>query len=180
MHSSRARDLLESPIGLELLTLIARRGVGLLSAEDIAGFLAQVRHVYSRYLGHYDERVASLKAAAPTLAEFAEWLASETAVWWEPLNRDAQVWASPGEGPPTPTQMMVDLQRMHVETSKPKYAFWTSTLGPAVKSPWLDYPENLRRQEPHSVWRMTASPDAHVVEIHSPAEWWAFCYGISE
>jgi hypothetical protein len=66
--------------------------------------------------------------------------------------------------------MVVDLTQLHSEAPKPKRAFWTSTLIPALVSPWLQWPEG-QFSGPYHVWKVRVSSAARVMEIHSPAGW---------
>jgi len=172
MNRDAADDLLRSPIGLELLELLARRGVGRLQVQDLEALAARVQRGYSRYSGDYDDRLRSLRSKSGSLAQFAEWLVSEMPHWWAALDRRAQIWASPHGGSPDASELQVDLQRFGVEAPKPRRALWTSTFVAEVISPWLEHPE--RQIEGHRLWKLNVSLDARVAEIHSPADWWAF------
>jgi hypothetical protein len=163
--SSRAADLLASPIGLQLLSLIDTLG-----DENLSVVFSRLRIEYSRYRGDYEDYVARLRSEAAGLAKLAHRISVERASWWQPLDPRAQVWASPAPAEPREKEFAVDLQPMQPEAPKPLHALWTSTLGRDLVSPWLEHPENFRQV--NRIWRLTVTPGVRVAEIHSAADWW--------
>lgn len=136
--------------------------------------LLRVPHLASRYMGDYGRHVESLRASAPRLAGLAARLVARVPGWWAPLDRSAQVWAGKMSEPPDALRFQPELDQMHQLASKPRYAFWTSTLVRPYTSPWLLWPEGQFKGPPR-LWRMTVIPDARVAEIHSPRDWAELC-----
>jgi hypothetical protein len=95
--------------------------------------------------------------------------------WWAPLDRSAQVWAAKKSEPPDASRFQPELDQMHGLASKPRYAFWTSTLVRPHRSPWLEWPEAQFVEGPPRLWRMGVPAAARVIEIHSPRDWAALC-----
>ncbi len=169
MARSRAEALLSSPIGLQLLELIAGSDATP-SPEELDALLAQLPFHYSRHLGDYDTRVAQLQGKAAELEPVAALVVSTMPGWWSDLDRTQQVWAATTADEPAPGRFSADLSRMHDEAPKPRRALWTSTRTSASLSPWLDHPE---RADIVHLWRLAVSPAARVAEVHSPEDWCA-------
>jgi hypothetical protein len=167
---SKAEELCSSPLGLQVLELISERQAVTLSGEDLNGLLDQLHFHLSRFQGDYDECVASLKSQAARLAPLGEWLAQRMSQWWDDVDRNQQVWVGRTTGAPEKGELQVDLSSFGSETPKPKQAFWTCTEIPGLVSPWLQSPEKMDRG-PETIWRIKASPEARVAEIHSPDAW---------
>jgi hypothetical protein len=164
--SSRATELLGSPIGLQLLADLHAT-----KSRDAFDVLTRVQTEASRYRGDYDEHVRGLRSRAGQLAELAERIAAQQASWWDPLDRSSQVWLSPNPAEPTAAGFRVELRRFSLQTPKPLKAMWTSALFGGNSSMWLDHPEGP--DEPF-FWLLTVAPEARVVEINSPADWSEF------
>ena len=173
MQTNKADDLLSSPFGLQLLALISQRGAESLTDDDLSELLTQLDFHVTRYRGDYYDYVASLKSEAEVLRSLGEWLPQRMARWWHDLDRSDQVWLAPSADPPDASKLVPDLSRFHGEASKPKQAFWTSTLAPKSTSPWLYWVQFGEDQKPppFHVWKVTVETVARVAEIHSPAEW---------
>jgi hypothetical protein len=167
---TRAEELCSSPIGLQVLDLISQRQAEVLADEDMNGLLEQLEFYVTRWRGDYDEYVAGLKSRAATLAPLGEWLPQRMPRWWDDVDRTKQVWVGRTTSAPARGQLLVDLSAFDRETPKPKQALWTCTETPDLVSPWLQSHEKLDRG-PETIWRITASPDARVAEIHSPDAW---------
>ena len=171
MPSSRASALLESPIGLQLLVLIAQQEPLGLHESDIAELFGQARALASRFRGDYPEHVESLRRQAPGLADQATALASRMSSWWNPLDRGAQVWIGKDVSVPAADRISIDLERFGLETTKPKRAMWTSTRSGGNISQWLSHGE---RQGAAFAWGLRVSSEARVAEIHGPEDWRSF------
>ena len=72
------------------------------------------------------------------------------------LDRTAQVWVSTDDQPPSLHTMLVDLRAYGAVASKPKRAFWTSTVTSGHISPWLTWLQvgEDRRAGPYYPWRL--------------------------
>jgi hypothetical protein len=127
----------------------------------------------SIYSADYEAHVAGLRSRALALESLAGWLKRRMPQWWHDLDGERQVWVGSNAEPPDRLRMVVDLDPIHAEASKPKWAFWTSTVDPAVVAPWLEWPERMF-SGPSQLWRVVVSPATRVAEIHTPAQWSAF------
>jgi len=170
VEEDRARDLLAAPIGLRLLEQISRREAAELTDPELGDLLLEAGHQMSRFRGDYDADVARLKAQAANLAGLARWVTQRMPQWWDDLDTTKQVWVGRSPEPPDEARFKVDLSPFDLETPKPKLAFWTCTRIETFLSPWLESPEKMPF-ESEGVWMVTASRNARVAEIHSPAAW---------
>ena len=76
MPSTRANELLQSPIGLELLNLLSENDVRELTGEAAEAMVPVVRRRHSRFNSDYEERVRTLQERSANFAGMAERLAS--------------------------------------------------------------------------------------------------------
>ena len=176
MSRAHAEALLSSPIGLQLLELIAGSNATP-GPEELEALLSQLHFHHSRHLPDHDDHVADLKSRAAELEPVAAWLAGTMPHWWSDLDRTEQVWAGRTADPPAAGRFSVDLSRLHDEAPKPRRALWTSTRTSPSLSPWLDHPE---RADIVHLWRVAVSPTARIAEIHSPEEWFALAHAYPE
>ncbi len=175
MADSRASDLLVGPYGLQLLSLVSQRPAADFTDDDLTGLLSQLEFYVSRYRSDYEPYIEALRSNAPELRHMAAWLPQRMVRWWHDLDRNQQVWAGRSAGAPVEAQLIVDLSPFNAETPKPRQAFWTSTFVPTVISPWLDSPEAQFSGPPHA-WKVTVTESARVLEINSPAAWFALAH----
>jgi hypothetical protein len=167
------RGLLAAPIGLQLLEFIVMEEREQLTELDLIDLLVKARSVASRYRGDFDEYVRGLRSRAASLETVAVWLRRNMAHWWGDLARDSQLWISTETGSPDPRHLSIDLSAYSSDGSKPKRAFWTSTMNPARSSPWLNWLQEGedRRPGPYYVWRLKVLSAARVFEIRSASDW---------
>jgi hypothetical protein len=177
VHSSRASDLLASPLGLQLLDLISMRGIDRLSEDELTELLEDARSSASRFRGDYDDYAAELKGKAPLLTDQAEWLVHRFAHLWSDLDRGRQVWVTTLPEVAEAERVVQDLAPFNLEVSKPKRTFWTCTANDSVYSPWLDWLRfrGDQRPGPYYLWNVVVSASARVFEIHSAASWAELC-----
>jgi hypothetical protein len=170
MNSSPPDDLLGSPLGLHLLDHLAGADLGTLTDVDLSRLLLEAVQETSIYSADYEAHVAGLRSRAPALESLAGWLRRRMPQWWQDVDGERQVWVGSTAEPPDQLRLVVDLDPIHAEASKPKRAFWTSTVDPAAVSPWLESPERMVSGLSY-LWRVAVFPAARVAEIHTPAQW---------
>ncbi len=168
---TRAEELVSSPLGLQILDLVSQRQAATMSDEDLNGLLEQLDLYVNRFRGDYDDYVAALKSQATRLAPLGEWLPQRVPRWWDDVDRTRQVWVGRTTNAPEKSELVVDLSSFGSETPKPRQAFWTCTEIPDLISPWLQSSEKPMDRGPETIWRIIASSDARVAEIHSPDAW---------
>jgi hypothetical protein len=173
VNSRSPDDVLASPLGLQLLDYLAGADLESLTEVDLSRLLLQAVQEASIYGADYDAHVASLRSRASKVESLAGWLRRRMPQWWHDMDRARQVWVGSTPEPPDELRLMIDLDPIHAEASKPKRAFWTSTADPAVVSPWLEWPERMFSGPSH-LWRVAVSAAARVAEVHTPAQWSAF------
>jgi hypothetical protein len=170
---ARVRELLSAPISLELLELIAIAGADRRTEDHLLELLGRARSGASRYRGDFSEHLESLRSKAASLQDGADWLSRHMERWWSDLDRSAQLWVTTRSDAPEPDRVLVDLRAYSPLVSKPRRAFWTSTISSPYISPWLHWLQvgEDQRPGPYHIWRLTPSATARVYEIHSPSDW---------
>jgi hypothetical protein len=158
---------------MQLVDYLSSADLDSLTDVDLSHLLLRAVQETSIYGADYDVHVAGLRSRASMFVSLAGWLRRRMPQWWHDMDRERQVWVGSAAEPPDQLLMVVDLDPMHAEASKPKRAFWTSTVDPAVVSPWLEWPEGMLSGPSH-LWRVAVSTAARVAEIHTPAEWSSF------
>jgi hypothetical protein len=158
---------------LQLLELIQQRPGQKLDDDELRDLVRMLNFHVNRYRSDYDEHVAELRSRSARLEGLARWLPDRMPTWWADLDRAQQVWVGYNAEPPAESRVVTELSRFHDEASKPRRAFWTSTLTPDL-TPWLEWIRpggEAHRPGPYHLWRITAAASARVFEIHSPAAW---------
>jgi hypothetical protein len=130
----------------------------------------------SPHRSDYDSRRAELLAKAPRFAELAKRVVSlpATALWWDPMDADHQVWVSKNGERPNADRMEIKFAQYLPEVTKPRQAIWTSSpVRGGLAAGWIEWlvSGEDQRPGPYSVWRMQVEKHVRVFEIHSPGDW---------
>jgi len=105
---------------------------------------------------------------ATTIEAAAEILRCDAARWWHADWRERpHIWLGEGHRPPEP-------QAQRVASGKPRAAIWTSSAIAGLPSAWWPYFVGRAPVE-LTAWQLSVAPDARVVEIRSPQDFWSLC-----
>jgi hypothetical protein len=173
----RTSNLLRSPLGLSLLNTLATANATAreLSAVDLSRMAIQCRVDLSPWRTDYQQVVDGLWARRSALRPIADQLAKWPAVnaWWSDLDRQNQIWTSTLSVTPSSERLQLDLSPYGHGVSKPRRAFWTSTLLEQSFSGWVEWTQvgEDRLSGPYQAWLLRVDPSARVFEIHSAEDW---------
>ena len=117
---------------MQLLDYLSSAELNSLTDIDLSHLLLRAVQEMSIHNAEYDDHVAGLRSRISRFESLAGWLRRRMPQWWHGVDRERQVWVGSTVAAPDQRLMVVDLDPLHAEASKPKRAFWTSTVDPAV------------------------------------------------
>ena len=185
----KAAAMMRSPLGRAFATIVGQSGM---SARDLAvpetsvWLCVDASDDVEVWRGDRDEIRAYLESEAENHEAFLQEILSQpsTSWWFEPMDRERQVWVSRDGKPPskdslvTPSEPPRPWERYAL---KPIGGMFTSTMigdispmaatidfGVGDLRPWYGKP-------PYAIWRMEVDPSAYVFEIHGPDDWHTLC-----
>lgn len=185
----KAAAMMRSPLGRAAAIIAGESGM---SARDLAVpemsvwlcvYASDDVNVWSAIR---DEIRAFLESDAGNHEAFlSEILAQPSASWWfEPMDRESQVWVSRDENPPSKDSLVTPSEpptRWERYALKPVDGLFTSTMvgdispmaatidfGVGDFRPWYEDP-------PYAVWRMNVDASARIFEIHGSDDWHRLC-----
>lgn len=185
----RLEGVMLSPVGRTFATIGARSGM---SPHDLAvpqttvWLSAAASREVEVWNPDRNDILAYLDREAPEHIEFLRnIMRQDGASWWfEPLNREMQIWISDDGSPPEEKSLVVPSEpsdRWERYAQKTRGGLYTSTLvgttspmSAAICKGVGDFRPAFSAP-PYAVWRMLIDDAARILEIHSAHDWHRLC-----
>ena len=182
-------SMMTSPVGRAFATVGARSGM---SPEDLAvpqtsvWLCAAASDEIEVWRGDRNDLLVYLDKESPKHREFLrDVMKQDGASWWfEPLDRDRQIWVSDDGSLPERESLIVPSEPSdgwELYAQKTKGGLFTSTLigdtspmSAAICSGVGDFRPGFGTP-PYGVWRMVIDDAARILEIHSAHDWHSLC-----
>ena len=185
----KAAAMMRSPLGRAVATIAAGSGM---SARELAvpetsiWLCVEASDDIEVWNAVRDKIHVFLEHEAPKHKGFLrEILAQSSVSWWfEPMDKERQVWVSRDESPPSEDSLITPSEpptRWERYALKPTGGLFTSTqvgsISPMAAAidfgvgdfrPWYGQP-------PYAVWRLDVDESARIFEIHGPNDWHRLC-----
>ena len=185
----RLDAIMTSPVGRAFATVGARSGMSpeVLAVPQTSVWLcADASREVEVWNSDRNGILAYVGMESPKHREFLrDVMSQEDAFWWfEPLDRDGQIWASDDGSPPdeesliTPTEPPDRWERYAQKTRGGLYTTTligdTSPMTAAICDGVGDFRPAFSKP-PYAVWKMTVDDAARILEIHSAHDWHRLC-----